>query len=167
MGLLKRVPWPLRRLLFRLLSTSPKAASSTARSSRERRFRTTAETGEGGPLLQVAPRVPSDGGPATGGGTIDNDTGGGTSVVLPEVEVPGSDALFSNPFCTSEFASSLRSSVKKIPWLASAFSSASASSGGCEGNRGAEHEAQVDGKANKVVDFDLQYCSSVLHLFNS
>ena len=86
--------------------------------------------------------------------------------MLPEVEVPGS-ALFSNPFCTSEFISSVRSSVKKIPWLAKAFNSASASSGDCEGSKGADHEAQVDGKANKVVDFDLQYCSSVLHLFNS
>ena len=137
---------------MRLLSAS-KAASSTARSSRDRRFLTTADTGEGGPLLHV-PRVSI------------GDEGPAASTAAAEAEGPAcSPNSVANPFCTS--ISSVRSSVKKIPWLAKAFSSASASSGDCEGSKGAEHEAHVDGKANKVVDFDLQYCSSVLHLFNS
>ena len=148
---------PLRRLLLRLLSAS-KLASSTARSSRDRRFLTTADTGEGGPLLQV-PRVSmGDEGPAAAAEA--------KTASEAEAEVPAcSPFSIADPFCTS--TSSVRSSVKKIPWLAKAFNSASASSADCEGSKGAEHEAQVDGKANKVVDFDLQYCSSVLHLFNS
>lgn len=63
----------------------------------------------------------------------------------------------------------MRSSVvRKIPWLAKALISASASSAeDWLGSNGAEHEAQVDGNDNNVVDFDLQYCNSVLHLFSS
>ena len=62
---------------------------------------------------------------------------------------------------------SIDSSVRKIPWLAKALSSASASSADWLGSKGAEHEAHVEGKAKRVVDFDRQYCSSVLHLLSS
>ena len=166
MGLLKRVfltppgafaLLPPRRLLFLLLSKS--RPSSTAKSSLDRLLRPTADTGDGGPLLQVpallVPRVEGEGGPAACEDVpaVDDSTG---------VEAG---------FCTSGVSlvkcTSVRSSVKKIPWLAKALNSASTSSADWVGRRGAEHEAHVDGKDNKVVDFDLQYCNSVLHLFSS
>ena len=61
----------------------------------------------------------------------------------------------------------VKSSVKNIPWLAKALISASALSADWLGSNGAAQDAHVDGKASKVVDFDRQYCSSILHLFNS
>ena len=57
--------------------------------------------------------------------------------------------------------------MRKIPWLAKALSSASASSADWLGSNGAAHEAHVEGKANKVVDLDLQYCNSVLHFVST
>lgn len=62
------VPFPLR-LLLRLLSASGMVSVSAAAlaskaesTSRERRFRPTADNGEGGPLLQEVPRVTGEGG---------------------------------------------------------------------------------------------------------
>jgi hypothetical protein len=121
LGLLIRVvltPTPPRRLLF-LLADSPRpnsvrgGESSKANSSRERRLRPPTpptEAGDGGPLLHapLLPRVLAAG-------------DGGPDVEAVEEPAPSSS------FCTCMSAGA-KSSVRKIPWLASAFNSASAAS---------------------------------------
>lgn len=99
-------PFPLR-LLFRLLSASGMRTSESAlaaakaeSTSRERRLRPTADSGDGGPLLQEVPRVTGE---------------GGLIEVLACSSAVEAEVALVSIFCTSLLRFSVKSSVKKMP----------------------------------------------------